>query len=219
LVPSAVSTLPLVALGLLLQQAPAAPVADADVNPPEVRPPFACGLAFPVSQAHDTGSHRHTDTWAWDFRMPEGTPITAAADGEVRLARGDSTRGGCDESFAPDANYVVLRHLDGTETQYLHFLSVVVRAGQKVRVGELLGYAGKTGWACGAHLHFKVTRAGGAGWNNPSIPAHIAGYGDPGVDSLVEAGDCPPEPPAAPRWVRGPGHAQGVPAVALPPVP
>ncbi len=192
--------LPLLAVSLVLQQAPPAPE---DV--PEVRPPFPCGHAFVVSQAHDTGSHRDTDVWAWDFRMPEGTPITASADGEVRLARGDSTLGGCDEAFARHANYVVLRHVDGNETQYLHFRDVLVKAGQQVRAGELLGFAGKTGWACGPHLHFKVTRGGGSGWNNRSVPARISGFGDPSLDTVVSGGTCPVEGPTVePRQALAP---------------
>ncbi|HME91769.1 MAG TPA: M23 family peptidase, partial [Myxococcaceae bacterium] len=39
---------------------------------PEFSTPFGCGRTFPVSQAHDTGSHLMNDTWAWDFRMPSG---------------------------------------------------------------------------------------------------------------------------------------------------
>jgi murein DD-endopeptidase MepM/ murein hydrolase activator NlpD len=157
---------------------------------PEFSVPFGCGLSFNVSQAHDTGSHKNTDVWAWDFKMPEGVPITAAADGVVRLARGDSSTGGCGEEFAAYSNYVVLQHKDGYETQYLHFQSIVVKSGQKVKAGELIGYSGKTGWACGSHLHFKVTRATGQGWNNESVPARFAGYGDPQVATLVSAVAC-----------------------------
>jgi len=122
--------------------------------------------------------------------MPEGVPIVAALDGLVRVARGDSQIGGCDPRFAADANYVVLAHDSGWETQYLHFSKVVVTAGQRVRAGQLLGYSGKTGWACGPHLHFKVARAEGPGWNNPSVPARIRGYGDPVLDTLIDAGAC-----------------------------
>ncbi len=130
------------------------------------------------------------DVWAWDFRMPSGVPIVAAADGTVRLARGDSVTGGCDPSFAPQANYIVISHAGGLETQYLHLESVVVAAGDKVRAGDLLGYSGKTGWACGSHLHFKVARPDGAAWNNPSVPARIKGYGDPVAESWVAAPQC-----------------------------
>src|SRR5262245_64258424 len=77
------------------------------VSLPEALVPFGCGMSFPVSQAHDVGSHLQHDTWAWDFRMPEGTPVVSAYDGVVRLARGDSSTGGCDARYAPFANYVV----------------------------------------------------------------------------------------------------------------
>lgn len=156
--------------------------------------PFGCGERFPVSQAHNVGSHQHSDVWAWDFRMPEGTPVTAARDGVVRLARGDSQTGGCDESFAFDANYVVLSHPGGYETQYLHFSQVVVKPGDQVKAGDLLGYSGATGWACGAHLHFKVTRNSGSSWNNESIPARFVRYGDPQVDTVLAARACPARP-------------------------
>jgi murein DD-endopeptidase MepM/ murein hydrolase activator NlpD len=122
--------------------------------------------------------------------MPEGEPIVAALDGTVRVARGDSHSGGCDPRFAADANYVVIAHQNGWETQYLHFSKVFVTPGQRVKAGELIGYSGKTGWACGSHLHFKVARAEGQSWNNPSVPARILGYGDPVVDTLVQAPAC-----------------------------
>ncbi len=157
----------------------------------EVAVPFGCGLKFPVSQAHDVGSHRNNDVYAWDFRMPEGTPISAARDGQVRMARGDSTEGACSESAAGKSNYIVIAHGKGYETQYLHLSRVIVKPGQKVRAGELLGYSGKTGWSCGPHLHFKVTFGGAGGWNNPSVPATIKGYGDPQAHVLVAAPACP----------------------------
>jgi len=122
--------------------------------------------------------------------MPEGVPIVAALEGVVRASRGDSNIGGCDPRFAAESNYVVISHENGWETQYLHFSKVVVLAGQRVKAGELIGYSGKTGWACGSHLHFKVARSEGQGWNNPSVPARILGYGDPVVDTLVQAPAC-----------------------------
>lgn len=161
---------------------------------PEVGVPFACGARFPVSQGHATGSHQSHDTYAWDFRMPEGTPITAARSGVVRLARGDSRQGGCDAKMARHANYVVLEHAGDLETQYLHFSSVVVKVGERVEEGQLLGYSGNTGWSCGPHLHFKVARRQSDGWNNPSLPAMLAGHGDPVRGTLVTAPSCQEAP-------------------------
>jgi murein DD-endopeptidase MepM/ murein hydrolase activator NlpD len=166
------------------------------LEPPEVGVPFGCGMSFPVSQTHKVGSHLGNDAWAWDFRMPEGTPVVAALDGVVRLARGDSEEGGCDPTLAHKANYVVIAHAGNLETQYLHFTTVSVVPGQPVRRGELLGYSGKTGWACGAHLHFKVATPVSAGWNNPSVEARLAGHGDPELESSVSSAAC-----SAPREV------------------
>jgi murein DD-endopeptidase MepM/ murein hydrolase activator NlpD len=106
------------------------------------------------------------------------------------MARGDSTEGGCDEKFAPKANYIVISHGDGLETQYLHFSAVVVKPGERVKQGQLLGFSGATGWSCGPHLHFKVATETGRGWNNPSVPAKIVGYGDPLRDTRVAAPLC-----------------------------
>ncbi|HZN91269.1 MAG TPA: M23 family metallopeptidase, partial [Myxococcales bacterium] len=192
---------------------------------PEAKVPFGCGLSFPVSQAHDTGSHLQHDTWAWDFRMPEGTPVVSAYDGVVRLARGDSHTGGCDARYAPFANYVVVDHRNGLETQYLHFSKVEVRPGQQVKAGDLLGYSGKTGWACGAHLHFKVARAVGPGWNNPSVHAQIFAHGDPQLDAQVAAPACQvPEVQIAakepsPQDLAGPALGASPPAPAQAPGP
>lgn len=147
-------------------------------------------MSFPVSQVHNVGSHVGNDSWAWDFRMPEGTPVVAALDGVVRLARGDSDEGGCDPAMARKANYVVIESPGSIETQYLHFSAVSVVPGQHVRRGDLLGYSGKTGWACGAHLHFKVATPVSAGWNNPSVEARLQGYGDPALEAWVSSLPC-----------------------------
>jgi murein DD-endopeptidase MepM/ murein hydrolase activator NlpD len=173
----------------LLASAPAVP-SPRNTVVPEMGVPFACGRVFPVSQGHDTGSHLQNDTYAWDFRMPIGTPIVAAQDGVVRMARGDSNQGACDPKMAQYANYIVIAHEGGVETQYLHFSAVVVKPGDKVRKGQLIGYSGNTGWSCGPHLHFKVAQTRGSGWNNPSVPALIAGYGDPVRDTLIAAPSC-----------------------------
>lgn len=124
--------------------------------------------------------------------MPEGTEVVAALDGVVRLVRGDSQMGGCDPALAKEANFVVLSHDGELETQYLHFSRVVVSAGMRVRAGTLLGYSGRTGWACGAHLHFKVARAESASWNNPSVPAHVHGYEDAQAGTWVSSPPCLP---------------------------
>lgn len=159
-------------------------------NIPEVGVPFACRQTFVVSQSHQMGTHQRWDTWAWDFDMPQGTPIVAARAGTVRAARGDSRMGGCYPQLSGDANYVVVSHGD-LETQYVHLSAVVVKAGDQVREGDLIGYSGSTGFSCGPHLHFKVMRPQGAGWNYPSIQAVLRGNGDPSQGTIVSR-ECRP---------------------------
>lgn len=189
--PAGRMSLLLVALTLLTAR-----LSTADPEPPlregmpEVEVPFGCDRGYTVSQGHAVGSHLSYDTYAWDFRMPDGVPIVAALDGVVRLARGDSSTGGCDVAFAREANYVVLAHGGDLETQYLHFSRVVVKAGDHVKAGQLLGYSGRTGWACGSHLHFKVARRLTDGWNNPSIPARLIRHGDPELGTFVTSPAC-----------------------------
>lgn len=143
---------------------------------PVVDLPWPCGQSFVVSQAHHGSTHQGDDAYAWDFRMPEGTPVLASLSGTVRRVRGDSQRGGCDPLFSQDANYVVVAHEHRLETLYLHLSRVVVAVGQHVKKGQLLGYSGRTGFACGSHLHFKVANAASETWNNPSVEAQLRGH-------------------------------------------
>ncbi len=161
----------------------------------ELEVPFECGSRVVVSQSHGTFSHVGLDTWAWDFRVPVGTPVHAARSGTVRSVRADSTRGGCDRSFGPDANYVIISHENGLETQYLHLDTVHVRAGQTVQAGEQIGTVGKTGWVCGPHRHFQLQKTNPSRWANQSVPARFRGVGDPKVNQLVKSENCPGELP------------------------
>ncbi|HVV34230.1 MAG TPA: peptidoglycan DD-metalloendopeptidase family protein [Vitreimonas sp.] len=85
-----------------------------------------------------------------DFAAAIGTPILAAGDGTVERAGPFSTYG----------NYVKLRHANGYETAYAHMSRVAVRAGARVRQGQIIGYVGETGRATGPHLHYEVLRGG-----------------------------------------------------------
>lgn len=80
-----------------------------------------------------------------DFAMPVGTPVLAAADGEVVIAR-----------FGPAAgNYVAIRHGRQYMTRYLHLSRFVVKPGQIVKRGDIIAYSGNTGSSTGPHLHYE----------------------------------------------------------------
>jgi murein DD-endopeptidase MepM/ murein hydrolase activator NlpD len=82
-----------------------------------------------------------------------GTPIHAAADGTVIIARNN---GGWNGGYG---NYVVITHPNGTQTLYAHMKSAIVSPGQSVFSTQVIGYVGSTGESTGAHLHFEVRGA------------------------------------------------------------
>ncbi len=88
-----------------------------------------------------------------DIGAARGTPVYAAADGIVIIARGG---GGWNGGYG---NYIVINHDNGSQTLYSHLRSVVIGFGQTVSRGQLIGYVGSTGRATGPHLHFEVRGA------------------------------------------------------------
>ena len=87
-----------------------------------------------------------------DLGTPVGTPVMAAADGSITVARDSGYNGGY-------GDYVVINHLNGTQTVYGHLSSVNVSQGQAVVQGQVIGYSGNTGKSTGAHLHFEIRGA------------------------------------------------------------
>lgn len=95
-----------------------------------------------------------------DYAVPTGTPVRAAADGEVVLA----------EELYFAGNAVYLDHGDGLLSMSLHLSSIAVTKGQRVRRGEIIGRVGATGRVTGPHLHF------GLRWHGARIdPALLLG--------------------------------------------
>ncbi|BDI33728.1 hypothetical protein CCAX7_57790 [Capsulimonas corticalis] len=122
--------------------------------------PYA-NAVFPVSQGNlGTFSHYRgsQNEYAIDWAMPTGTVVRAARAGVVVAVRSDSDRGGAALSFANDANYVIVKHSDGTFGEYFHLElhGVLVALGQRVAVGQPLALSGSTGHSTEPHLHFDV---------------------------------------------------------------
>ena len=81
-----------------------------------------------------------------DISANRGTPIRATADGTVQSAAYQGNYG----------NAVVIDHGFGLATRYGHMSGFRVRAGQKVKRGEVIGYVGATGRATSSHLHYEI---------------------------------------------------------------
>lgn len=132
---------------------------------------------FPINR--DTCDRK--SVYAFDFAMPGGSDVVAAAGGIVTFARSDSSQGGCAKKFAKDVNYIVVEHLDDTRTAYLHLQqnSVVVAVGDRVQPGQLLAKSGNTGWSCGFHLHFQLETIA-TGWYSASVPIQFSDVAENG---------------------------------------
>jgi murein DD-endopeptidase MepM/ murein hydrolase activator NlpD len=89
-----------------------------------------------------------------DFAATLGTPVFAAADGEVEAAGWAGGYG----------RRIRLRHAGGLETLYAHLSAWAPQAtaGRTVRQGQVIGWTGASGLATGPHLHFEVIAAGQA---------------------------------------------------------
>lgn len=81
-----------------------------------------------------------------DLAAPEGTPVVAAFSGRVEIA---GWLGGY-------GLIVVISHGDTHETRYAHLSEVLVKPGQEIKQGSVIGLVGSTGMATGPHLHFEI---------------------------------------------------------------
>lgn len=81
-----------------------------------------------------------------DIGVPVGTPVRAPADGVVGLAEKLFVRG----------NGVTVDHGDGVCSGFFHLSKILVKPGQKVKAGEVLGLSGNTGLSNGPHSHFEI---------------------------------------------------------------
>ncbi|WP_314178324.1 M23 family metallopeptidase [Streptomyces winkii] len=93
-------------------------------------------------------SHKHSGQ---DFAVPTGTPVKAVHSGTVVKAGPNGAGDG--SSYG---NAVVIKHKNGTYSQYAHLSKLNVTAGQHVGTGEKIGLSGSTGNSSGPHLHFEI---------------------------------------------------------------
>ncbi len=86
-----------------------------------------------------------------DFAGPSGSAISSVAQGTVKSAGYEGAYG----------NRTVVTLDDGTDIWYAHQSRIVVRVGEKVAPGQVIGYTGSTGNVTGPHLHLEVHPNGG----------------------------------------------------------
>ena len=122
--------------------------------------PYESDEAYRMVQGPD-GAYTHQGKHAWDFLMDQGTKVCASRDGLVVSVKEDSNQGGPDISFMPHANLITIMHDDGSFADYVHLQQdgALVKPGDHVTRGQVIGYSGNTGWSTRAHLHFQVYKA------------------------------------------------------------
>ena len=86
-----------------------------------------------------------------DMAAPQGTPIYAAKAGKVTTTSFQAGGAGY---------YVSINHGDGFASIYMHMTHYIVKPGQHVSTGQVIGYVGSTGGSTGPHLHFGISYNG-----------------------------------------------------------
>ena len=107
--------------------------------------PFTTGLRYLELFNISTG-HR-----AVDYAAAYGTPIRAVGDGTVTFAGWSSAGYGYLTTVRHNATY---------STNYGHQSKIIVKRGQRVKQGQVIGYVGSTGLSTGSHLHFEMVKNG-----------------------------------------------------------
>ncbi|MEY9993285.1 murein DD-endopeptidase MepM/ murein hydrolase activator NlpD [Streptomyces sp. V4I8] len=93
-----------------------------------------------------------------DFAVPSGTDVMAAHGGTVVKAGGNGAGDG-----PAYGNAVVIKHGNGTYSQYAHLSRVDVKVGQVVKTGQHIARSGNTGNSSGPHLHFEIRKTANYG--------------------------------------------------------
>ena len=104
---------------------------------------------FSSSRFHPV-QHRWKAHKGTDYAAPRGTPITVTAGGVVEQSG----------FTAGNGNFVKVKHNETYSTQYLHMSKILVRRGQRVNQGQVIGLVGSTGLATGPHVCYRFWKNG-----------------------------------------------------------
>ncbi|MET7324774.1 M23 family metallopeptidase [Streptomyces sp. NPDC005549] len=105
-------------------------------------------LSASFAQNGGMWAHKHSGQ---DFAVPIGTNVVAAHGGTVVKAGGNGAGDG-----PAYGNAIVIKHGNGTYSQYAHLSKINVKIGQIVKTGQSIAKSGNTGNSSGPHLHFEI---------------------------------------------------------------
>jgi len=86
-----------------------------------------------------------------DFSLEVGNPVRATGDGKVKFTK---------SSLSGYGKQVHIDHGFGYETKYGHLDKILVKKGQRLKRGDLVGYSGHSGKSTAPHLHYEVIKNG-----------------------------------------------------------
>ena len=127
---------------------------------PSTQAPSSSGWIKPLKSYTITspfGMRIHPISKKWkmhegvDLSAPQGTPIYAAKSGKVTTTSFQAGGAGY---------YVSINHGDGFSSIYMHMTHYIVKPGDYVNAGQVIGYVGSTGGSTGPHLHFGISYNG-----------------------------------------------------------
>jgi hypothetical protein len=124
--------------------------------------PYAKGNKYLFIQGANS-SFSHKAELAFDFKMKPGSKICAVRNGTVIATKADSDKGGLKPEYLSEGNHIIIQHEDGSVAQYWHLQKdgVIIKIGDTVNKGQLIGCSGNTGYTAFPHLHFQVHAADG----------------------------------------------------------
>ena len=127
--------------------------------------PYEAGESHLIVQGY-FGIFSHKERAALDFKMKRGTNIVAVRDGVVIRVKEDGSKGGWSRKYRSQGNNIVIQHSDNSRSGYWHLQKdgALVKVGDTVRQGQIIGLSGKTGYAATPHLHFIVWKSNSRGW-------------------------------------------------------
>ncbi len=108
---------------------------------------MASGYGYRIHPIYKVRKMHH----GMDFAAPTGTEIFATGDGQVILSK---------RLYNGFGRHVIIKHGFGYETLYAHMSKTLVKKGQRVKRGEVIGLVGSTGTSSAPHLHYEVRKDG-----------------------------------------------------------
>lgn len=120
--------------------------------------PYKKGAAYTITQGYN-GKYTHQNENSLDFDMPVGVEICAVREGIVVKTEDNNNKHCMDEKCKEYDNYILIYQPDGTFASYSHLKKkgVLVKEGDKIIAGQVIGYSGFVGYASGPHLHFDIS--------------------------------------------------------------